>query len=149
MLTKLNPLLLLVAATALAAPAHAQTQKVLSSATGVVASAECTENTQSSTVGTVAGGVGGGAVGGVVGGAIGSALFGKTGRNLGAALGAAGGAMAGSNLASTTTYQCLLEVKSDTELLLAQVEADRKPQVGQRVKILTLDNGTQRVMRVN
>jgi hypothetical protein len=57
--------------------------------------------------------------------------------------------MAGSDMAKTTRYQCTLEVDTADGVLIAQVDLDKKPHVGARVRVLSLDNGTQRVMPAN
>lgn len=123
----------------------AQSQTVLTRDAGVIAAADCSESKSSSTVGQIAGGVGGGAVGGVLGGVVGS-MFGKTGARIGAALGATGGAVAGGNLATTTRYHCTLEVTSRERTILVDTDLDRRPNVGAKVRVLTMEGGSTRVM---
>lgn len=145
MLTSSRSLVALAIAFAALQSAVAQSQAVLSRDAGVIAAADCSESKSSSTVGQIAGGVGGGAVGGVLGGVVGS-MFGKTGARIGAALGATGGAVAGGKLATTTRYHCTLEVTSGEKTILVDTDLDKKPHVGDKVRVLTMEDGSKRVM---
>lgn len=125
--------------------AIAQSNTVVGRAEGIVVASDCTETQSSSTVGQIAGGVGGGAIGGLLGGMVGS-MFGRTGTRVGAALGATGGAVAGGKLATTSRYFCTLEVTAGEKNILVDADQERRPNIGERVRVLTMEDGAKRVM---
>lgn len=124
--------IILLAALAVCGPAFA--------GGGMVEQAQCSQIARN-------GSAGGAVIGTALGAAIGEGIadyfgLGKAGRLMGTALGGVGGAAAGESVAATHTYECLLSVQHEGNLIVTKVVSNKQYSVGQSVVVTAMSDGS-------
>lgn len=107
---------------------------------GQIMRSECVQIAKS---GSATGAIAGTAIGGFAGEALGEALFGNGwGKTIGQGLGMIAGGAAGENIASTSTYECLLTVNSSSGQLWVKSVGNRPRNPGEMVTVVRLSDGS-------